>query len=177
MGMKKMKLFLVAAIMSVSVCFPALAGSWTHTHDSGSYIGTYDNLWFYIKDNGNYAQEEWIQDSDGTWYWINEYNQLPYTQGVSTDGYLHNSFGAYVDVADGTKKYLTRELSSQAVKGMNYDQVINILGKEHDVYKSKQAADGTVNYLHLNWYSSDAKGCQDVILENGIVTHASSNWY
>lgn len=174
--MKKTKLILATTLMSISISFPAFAGTWTHTHNSGNYNGTYDNLWFYLKDDGNYAKEEWIHDNDGTWYWINNYNQLPSMEGVSTDGYLYNSLGAYVDVSDGTKKYLTRELSSQTAEGMTYDQVINILGKEHDVFKSKQSTDGTIDYLHLNWYSSDAKGRQDVILKKGIVTLTTLSW-
>ncbi|WP_349672407.1 hypothetical protein [Lacrimispora sp.] len=174
--MKKMKLLFVTAIISVSVCLPAFAGTWTHTYDDGYHIGNYDSLWFYVKDDGSYAKEEWVQDSDGTWYWIDKYNQLPQMEGLSADGYLFNSSGAYVDVADGTKKYLTRELSSQVVDGMTYDQVINILGKEHDIYKEKRTADGALEFQHLNWYSSDAKARQDVILKNGNVTHASSNW-
>lgn len=170
--MKKIKLLLITGILSISACFSAFAGTWTHTYNSD----TFNNLWFYTKDDGNYAKDEWIQDSDGTWYWIDKNHQLPSMYGLSKDGYLYNNKGAFVDISDGSKKYLTQELSSQVVKGMAYDQVMSILGKEHDVFDAKQAADGTYNYLYLLWYSKDAKGCQYVIFKKGIVHYASSDW-
>lgn len=170
--MKKMKLLLATAIMSISVCFPSFAGTWTHTYNSE----TYNNLWFYVKDDGSYAKDEWIQDSDGTWYWIDKNYQLPSMYGVSKDGGLYNNKGAYIDINDGSTKYLTKELSSQITEGMTYDQVITILGKEHDVQKATQAADGTYDYLYLLWYSGDARGCQYVIFKKGTVHYASSDW-
>lgn len=170
--MKKLKLLLITGILTISTCYPCFAGTWTNTYKSE----TYKNLWYYIKDDGTYAKDEWIQDSDGTWYWIDKNNQLPSMYGLSKDGYLYNNKGIYVDVSDGARKYLTKELSSQISKGMTYDQVMKILGKEHDVFKATQAADGSYDYLYLLWYSGDAKGCQYVIFEKGIVHYASSDW-
>lgn len=170
--MKKIKLLLMTGIISISTCFPSFAGTWTNTYNSK----TYDNLWFYIKDDGSYAKNEWVQDDDGTWYWINKRNHLPSSHGLSTDGYLYNNKGAYVDVSDGSRKYLTPELSSQIVKGMAYDQVMSILGKEHSVFEARQADDGTYDHLYLLWYSADAKGIQYVIFKKGFVHYASSSW-
>jgi len=176
--MKKLKLLLLTGFLVLSTCFPAFAGTWTHTHDTEWGTNTYDYLWFYVKDNGEYAQSEWVQDSDGTWYWIDDNQYLPTSQGVADDGGLYNSKGAYIDFSDGSRKYLTKELSSQIANSMTYEQVISILGKEHEVDSSSQSITsyGTYDYLTLKWYSKDAKGSQYVAFTNGIVSYASSYW-
>lgn len=177
--MKKLKLLLLTSVLTFSTCFSAFAGVWTHTHDTDWSTNTYDNLWFYIKDDGEYAESEWVQDSDGIWYWIDDSQYLPSFAGIADDGCLYNSKGAYVDFSDGSRKYLTKELSSQIANGMTYEQVVSVLGKEHEVSDSSQSITsyGTYDYLTLKWYSQDAKGSQYVAFTNGVVSYASSYWY
>ena len=103
--MRKTKLFIATLVMSMVLNSTALAGTWTHTHETEWSINTYDNLWFYVKDNGEYAENEWIQDDDGTWYWIDAGGTLPSWAGVATDGSLYDSTGKYIDMTIDGRKY------------------------------------------------------------------------
>ena len=57
----------------------------------------------------------------------------PSWAGVATDGSLYDSTGKYIDMTIDGRKYATEELYNQLQEGMTYDQVISILGKEHEI--------------------------------------------
>lgn len=164
------------ALMAQTTAFAA-NGTWTHTQETKYGVHTWDNLWFYITDRGTYAKNEWVLDHD-IWYWLDADGQLPVYAGVASDGYLYNGLGIYIDFNDASTWALTKELADQIKKGMTYDEVVAILGKEHEVSNSRQVTSsaGNHDYLTLNWYSKDAKGSAYVHLDNGVVTYASSYW-
>ena len=88
--MRKIKVF--CAILTASVLLPmtAQAGTWTHTYNDDYGVSTDKNLWFYLKDNGNFAQNEWIQAEDGIWYWFDALATLPNEGGLALDGSMYN---------------------------------------------------------------------------------------
>lgn len=173
--MKKLKLLFLTGLMSLTMCIPAFAGSWTHTMTTQAGSRTNNNTWYYVKDDGQYAKNEWVVSDDGVWYWFNNNCMVPNTAGVSDDGYLYNSEGIMVNTSDGSKKYLTEDLSDQITEGLTHEQVIAILGEEHEIKLSSQSSDNSC--IVSQWYSEDAKGRQCVYFTNGIVSSTSSYWY
>ena len=176
--MKKAKLFLATLMMSTILANTALSGTWTHTHETDSSINTYDNLWFYVKDNGEYAENEWIQDEDGTWYWIDNDGTLPSWPGVAADGCLYDSTGKYIDMTIDGRKYASEDLYNQLQEGMTYDQVISILGKEHEVRNTerRQIGSETYDYLQVRWYSQDAESSIRITFKNGLLHARHATW-
>lgn len=175
--MRKRKLLLVTAVLSGILTFPAYAGTWTHTYETQSKSSVYDNLWFYIKEDGSYANQEWIQDSDGTWFWINEEGYVPLYAGVADDGRLYNCQGIYIDMNDN-RRFASQDLYSQIKEGMDYSQVAAVLGKEHEVVDSYQSsfADHTYDYLYLRWYSEDTGSSIMIGFTNGQVSIKWADW-
>ena len=95
--MNKAKVILTSAVISTLMAASAFAGTWTRTYTSpDGESETYSTLWCYIKDDGTYAQNEWVQDADGTWYWVEYDCTLPITSGISADGFLYDSDGRYI---------------------------------------------------------------------------------
>ena len=176
--MRKTKLIIATLAISMLLSSTALAGTWTHTHETEWGINTYDDLWFYVKDSGEYAENEWIQDEDGTWYWIDDGGTLPSWAGVATDGSLYDSTGKYIDMTIDGRKYATEELYNQLQEGMTYDQVISILGKEHEITKAerRQIGSQTYDYLQVRWYSQDAESKIRITFKNGLLHARHGDW-
>lgn len=174
--MRKIKVF--CAILTASVLLPmtAQAGTWTHTYNDDYGVCTYKNLWFYLKDNGNFAQNEWIQAEDGIWYWFDALATLPNEGGLALDGSMYNGNGEYVDMS--TITFVTEDMYNQLQEGMSYDQVVAILGKEHEVHTSErqQTGDQTVDVLQVKWYSQDFKSSIRLTFNNGILIRRRATW-
>ena len=176
--MRKTKLIIATLAISMLLSSTALAGTWTHTHETEWGINTYDDLWFYVKDSGENAENEWIQDEDGTWYWIDDGGTLPSWAGVATDGSLYDSTGKYIDMTIDGRKYATEELYNQLQEGMTYDQVISILGKEHEITNAerRQIGSQTYDYLQVRWYSQDAESKIRITFKNGLLHARHGDW-
>ena len=56
---------LIAGAVSVLSCFTAYAGAWEQDGED----------WKYKKDNGSYAEYEWVQDS-GDWYYCSRWGVM-----------------------------------------------------------------------------------------------------
>lgn len=173
---RKVKLLCATLAASTILSMTALAGTWTHTYDDEYGSNTYDNLWYYIKDNGEYAKTEWVQDEDGTWYWIDDTKNLAIFWGIAPDGSLYDSTGKYIDMTD--RKYATEELYNQLQEGMSYDQVVGILGKEHEVTRNerRQVGGQTNDYLQARWYAQDGKSKIRITFKNGLLSVRHGDW-
>ena len=57
----KHRLFITSIILSLVLGIAAHAGIWTGSYESG---------WRYLNDNGTYAANGWMQDTDGQWYYF-----------------------------------------------------------------------------------------------------------
>lgn len=167
---KVLKMSLISGMLSVVIAFPVLAGTWTQTITYADGVTKeYEYLWAYIKDDGNYAQNEWIQDVDATWYWLTKFYTLPLSGGVSDDGYLFDSKGRYVPM-DG-RFFLTPEGAASVSEGMSYEQVVSVLGIEHERLEMQSVTEaGIVDYVFCYWYYPENKGDIALRFENGIVT-------
>ncbi len=77
-----------AAVMTAAVLMTgtAMAGQWRP-----SDYGT----WRYEKDNGFDAAKEWIQDTDGKWYYFNPAGDM-YKEIITPDGFYVGADGAWV---------------------------------------------------------------------------------
>ena len=93
-----------AAVLFVSVLATgtAMAGQWEFT-DFGS--------WRYVKDNGQYAANEWITDTDGKWYCFDK-NGYMYSEIITPDGFYVDANGVWIPAEEG----------GQSVKA--YDRVL-----------------------------------------------------
>lgn len=162
--MKKSLLFLSALALSTIMTMPVIAGEWVPNP-------SYSNLWSYIKDDGTYANAEWIKDNTGTWYWITEgsVGYLSTVQGIAPDGYRYNAKGEYIDMNADGRKYMTQQLFAKIRIGMSYEDVIAILGKEHEISKSSSTS------LTIKFFSEDPSRYVSIYFINGRVASAF-NW-
>lgn len=179
--MKKSSLAFLIILISTFTYFTALAGTWTKV-DSDGY--EYSQAMSYIKNDGTYAREEWVQDTDGTYYWIEYDGALPVGAGISTDGYMYDDIGRYIDFTDGSRKYLDPDVIPAFQAGTTYDQVVSLLGQPHstvDYYRYYYSSyygygDDTIT---ASWYTQDMNSYLNVIFyENQIYSvqyHATFN--
>lgn len=178
MHMKKLKLGLAAVTMSILMASSAFAGTWTHTYtDSSGESETYFSLWFYIKDDGTYAQNEWVQDTDGTWYWVEADGSLPVTAGISTDGYLYDEDGRYIPM-EGTA-FLTVDQAAAITMNMTYEQVLAILGPEHSRTNSRIVftGEGINSEATCTWFFAGGHGRYRLEFTNGAVSDIYGYFY
>ena len=173
----KYRLFKTAALTSAFIfacSSTTFAGTWTH-NDKDGY--NWDSLWFYVKDDGSYAQQEWIADS-GTWYWIDDNGYIPVVAGISSDGFLYNSKGIYVPTNDGIHHFVDQNMYGQLHEGMTANEVNAVLGQPHELSSSSSADYGSRHYDYASyyWYSSNTNGSMYVSYTNGIVTYFSAYW-
>lgn len=76
------------------------------------------------------------------------------------------------------RKYATEELYNQLQEGMTYDQVISILGKEHEITNAerRQIGSQTYDYLQVRWYSQDAESKIRITFKNGLLHARHGDW-
>jgi len=142
-----------------------------------SYGFDFDNLWFYVHDNGSYASNEWINDN-GTWYWLDESGELPISAGISKDGYLYNDDGIYVPLNDGQCHFVNQDMYNLLQVNMTADQVVSILGQPHyleDTY-TYSSVYSNHTYVTYEWYTEGAKGEVLVHFDNGRVSDFWAYW-
>ena len=181
----KRRIWLLAAalsvVMSALMAFPLFAGTWTHTQKSQYYTHTYDNLWFFVKDNGQYAKEEWIKDADGTWYWITDGGYLPtLSGGIAKDGSLYDKDGKWVDMSAATgRHFIDQDMYGRISNGMSYEDAVGVLGPEHEIFSMNSTSFGstTYNYVTYKWYTKDAKGSMYVQCRDGAVVNSWAYWH
>lgn len=168
---KTLKVSLVAAFFSLVMVFSSLAGTWTQTrvYDDGM-VETYEYIWFYVKDDGTYACNEWVIDDDGTRYWVEWDCALPIDAGVSSDGLLYDSDGKLASMEG--RAFLTPQTAMLVAPGMTYDQVISVLGLEHDRFDEYNTFDDNwkpITYVFCCWFSQDGQMEMNIRFVNGIV--------
>ena len=73
---------LMAAVLSTGMTLTAFAGSW----------GKNDTGWFYLKDNGQYATNEW-DTINGKYYYFDG-NGYMLSDTITPDGYTVNADGS-----------------------------------------------------------------------------------
>ena len=172
---KKIIALTAASLMSIATVFTSFAGTWTNTAPTDTWVPEGNNIWFYIKDDGQYAHMEWIQDTDGSWYYLSSLYSLPQTPGTDANGYIYNDSGIYVDTTG--KRYVTLNDLSSINKDMSYDQVVAILGEPHETRASKSVAKktkntggGLIELKTYRWYTQDGKTVLDVTFREGVVS-------
>lgn len=173
--MKKSLLFLSALVLSTMMAIPVMAGKWVDE----PFLNT-DILFSYIKDNGQYAYNEWIKDNN-TWYWIGDgIGDAGYIHpfaGIANDGYRYNSYGEYIDMNTDGRKYMTPNLYQQIKKGMSYEQVITILGKEHENYATIPNPEiDKHSHRYITYYGEDMRNFAEINFTDGIVTSMALSW-
>ncbi len=174
--MKKAVLLLSSVILSSVMTLPVFAGQWVHTPG-------YNTLWSYVKDNGQYANNEWVLDNNtGVWYWISGdidkigyINSLP---GIAPDGYRFNTKGEYIDMNAGNRKFINADLFSKVHTGMTYEQVTAILGKEHEVFEARTVQEGNKRYDYycVLYFDESMKGSATVLFENAVAVYTFALW-
>ena len=60
--MRKIKLLLATITMSIIMSSTAIAGTWAQDTTG----------WYYQNDDGTCPTNQWFQDYDGKWYYLNE---------------------------------------------------------------------------------------------------------
>lgn len=168
---KKSSIAFIVILIGSLTYFTAFAGTWTKTGPDGY---EYSQAMSYIKNDGSYAREEWVQDTDGIYYWIEYDGLLPIEAGISADGYLYDGIGRYIDFTDGSRTYLDPDVIPAFQSGTTYEQVISLLGQPHSTvdyysyyYSSSSGYDDDA--ITACWYSQDMSSCLELIFyENQI---------
>jgi len=75
-------------------------------------------------------------------------------------------------------KYATEDLYNQLQDGMSYEQVISILGKEHEVSNAerRQIGNQTYDYLQVKWYAEDLDSNIRITFKNGLLHARHATW-
>lgn len=105
-----------ATLLNTTVAF---AGSWEQKND----------LWTYLKDNGQHARAEWIQDKDGSWYYLGINGYMETNRII--DGYYIGTDGKIV-----LKQDENDPLYGEAIYGTHYMSV-NSYQDKGDFYRAK----------------------------------------
>ena len=152
--MTNRKLLMTVICFSLTMAQTAWAGEWKQ---QPNYSYEYRELWAYQKDDGLMAESEWLL-INGTWYYFGEDGYLPTVPGYAPDGSCYNAKGEYIDLADG-RSFITKEAARPIQVGMSYNEIVSLIGKEHETvsYEQKQVGLATFTYRTLKWYSKDLK--------------------
>ena len=86
----KKYVLMIAGAMSILQCFAAHAGIWAQDGDQ----------WKYQKDDGTYAEYEWVQDS-GDWYYCSRWGNME--KNTVIDGYYLGADGRMIPESDTEK--------------------------------------------------------------------------
>lgn len=130
---------------------------WCVQDDNGEIIkGWYQdkNNWYYLKDNGTMAENEWLQDKDGRWYYLGK-------DGVMQTGWFKSP---------NSGKWYYLEPSSNGYKGSMYTEgTYTIDGKyysfdssgawiENKIYKGIDVSNNNGN-INFNKVKTDGIEC------------------
>lgn len=113
--MRKTKIYLTATLITACMSCPAYAGQWCQAND----------IWKYMQDDGRLLVNEWLQDTDGKWYYFNENGHMEVNK-VTPDGCVVGRDGVYI-------AGMFRDFD-QAVSPWDYQK---LLGRGMDVDWSK----------------------------------------
>lgn len=102
--MKKTKLFLTVLMASSFLSGTALAGTWVQ--DSSG--------WYYQNDDGTNPTNQWYQEFDGKWYYLNESGYM-LTDGAAPDGRVVGADGVWVQPVSGEPKTVLREINNWVI--------------------------------------------------------------
>lgn len=121
--MRKIKICAAAAFLAVCMTFPSYAGQWIQEN----------NAWSYIQEDGTPLQNQWFQDADGRWYYLNGNGHMAVNK-VTPDRYVVGKDGVYMPGMFGDR--------DRPVDPWSYQQ---LLGHGMDVDWSK-VREGRENY-------------------------------
>lgn len=102
--MRKTKLFITTLAMSMVLSSTALAGTWMQ--DSAG--------WYYQNDDGSFPTNQWFQDSDGKWYYLNESGYM-LVDGTAPDGRAVGADGAWIQQVTGDVNTVLREINNWVI--------------------------------------------------------------
>lgn len=161
-----------AILLSSLLPLPSLAGEWRHIPNTGY---EYREIWTYQKDDGQPAKDEWLLIND-IWYWFLPDGTLPSKAGYAPDGFCYNAKGEYIDLTAGCH-FIDRAMARQIQVGMSYDEIVSLLGKEHEMVSSSQKTSGlmTFQYKTLKWYSKDLKYSLTINFTNDVSDDKTSS--
>ena len=102
--MRKTKLFITTLAMSMVLSSTALAGTWMQ--DSAG--------WYYQNDDGSFPTNQWFQDFDGKWYYLNESGYM-LVDGTAPDGRAVGADGAWIQQVTGDVNTVLREINNWVI--------------------------------------------------------------
>ncbi|MFT4107174.1 MAG: hypothetical protein QM657_15575 [Lacrimispora sp.] len=111
----------------------ALVGIISLMNVAVNYAGIWEQQgsdWLYLKADGQYAKEEWIQDSDGSWYYIGRFGEMKTNRSV--DGYYLGADGKMLSEMDtasplyGEKIYGTCYIKANSYRDCGDYYVVNV---------------------------------------------------
>lgn len=128
----------IAGILSLLQCITGYAGTWSKEDDN----------WIYVKDDGSYAEYEWIQDN-GAWYYCSRWGNME--KNTVVDGYYLGADGRMLSPED-----TENPLYGEKVCGTCYMQV-NSYKDSGSYYKAKVTLYDSSYYTNneLNYVKGD----------------------
>lgn len=119
--MKKTKLLLATLTISMALSSTALAGTWLQDGTG----------WCYQNDDGGFLTNQWFQDFDGKWYYLNESGYM-LTNGTAPDGRTVGADGAWIQPVAGEPKTVLREINNWVIGDIWNNGFCDFYHYEHD---------------------------------------------
>ena len=126
--MKRKGMAAAAALLSICMAFPGLAGQWNQD----------ENGKWYERDDGTYIQNDWLQDTDGKWYYFDE-------NGYAETGLVEGMFANYMMGPDGAM-YTN---CTVYINGKFYD------ADEYGILSPNKGGEGWIAGANGWWYRTD----------------------
>ena len=126
--MKRKGMAAAAALLSICMAFPGLAGQWNQD----------ENGKWYERDDGTYIQNDWLQDTDGKWDYFDE-------NGYAETGLVEGMFANYMMGPDGAM-YTN---CTVYINGKFYD------ADEYGILSPNKGGEGWIAGANGWWYRTD----------------------
>ena len=162
--MKKRLIAIICTALFSMTSVPVFAGTWKQI-ERQAFFG---NSWYYVKDNGETARSEWIQDN-GKWYYLGESTEMVSDMfsningnvyGFNKDGSMITATGFYADPRNYGKYYFLDK---------DHKAVLGFFVYNNTLY---YATENHVNSLG-SLYKTDGEITQ-VIYDNKLYNHSKS---
>lgn len=164
--MKKRLIAIICTALFSMTSVPVFAGTWKQI-ERQAYFG---NSWYYVKDNGETARNEWIQDN-GKWYYLSGSTEMVSDRfsiingnvyGFNKDGSMITATGFYHDPRSQNEYYFLDKDHKAVLGFFVYNDTLYYadnayLGSSGKIYK-KDKVENVIYDWTLCCQSNNKKG-------------------
>lgn len=127
---KRYAMWVLCGAMQVCLAFPAFAETWKQ--DS---VG-----WWYERDDRSYAQNQWVEHTDGKWYYLGADGYME-TSTMTPDGYVVGADGAWIPGLGTENDAPVSPWDYQALLGKGMDVTWSEFRRQMETYSEQMVQD------------------------------------